>query len=105
MMTARDFLTNVTIILSVMGIGALLETAVPMFLAKPWRGGRRATNLGLTAVSFLSNWLLAALAALLALSFRPAGLMAQLGWPGWLELVVGVLALDFSAGYLSHRTM
>src|SRR5262245_4726384 len=104
-MSARDFLTNVTIILSVMAIGALLETAVPMALAKPWKGGRRAANLGLTAVAFLANWLLAALAAVLALKLRPAGLLAQFGWPGWLELVIGVLALDFSAGYLSHRTM
>ena len=33
-MTAREFLTNVTIILTVMAVGALLETAVPMFGAK-----------------------------------------------------------------------
>jgi hypothetical protein len=32
-MTAGEFLTNISSILSVMAIGALLETAVPMFLA------------------------------------------------------------------------
>src|SRR5262245_24939589 len=104
-MSARDFLTNVTIILSVMAFGALVETAVPMFMAKPWRKGRRAANLSLTALSLLSNWLLASIAALLALRFRPAGAMAHLGWPAWAEILAGILVLDFSAGYLSHRTM
>ena len=32
-MTARDFLTNVSVILTVMAAGALIETAVPMFAA------------------------------------------------------------------------
>src|SRR5262245_7195 len=104
-MTARDFLTNITIILGAMALGALLETGVPMFAAKPWRHGRRAANLGLTAVSFLSNWLLASLAAVAALTFRPAGLMAQLRWPTWVETFIGIVVLDFSVGYLSHRTM
>lgn len=31
--------------------------------------------------------------------------MAGLNWPLWLEVVVSVLVLDFSVGYLSHRTM
>jgi sterol desaturase/sphingolipid hydroxylase (fatty acid hydroxylase superfamily) len=104
-MTARDFMTNVTVILVVMAIGGLLETAVPMFVAKPWRRGRRAANLGLTALSFASNWLLASIAATAALTLRPAGLMAGLAWPGWLEIVVGIVVLDFSVGYLSHRAM
>ena len=48
-----------TIILAVMAIGAVLEILVPLFADKPWRRGRRSASLGLTAVSFLSNWLLA----------------------------------------------
>ena len=104
-MSARAFLTNITIILAVMAIGALLETAVPMFAAKPWKLGRRSANLGLTALSFLSNWLLASLAALAALTLRPTGLIAQQRWPLWLEIVIGIVAIDFSVGYLSHRTM
>jgi|SRR5882672_6768372 len=104
-MTARQFLNNVTIILAVMAIGALIETAVPMFAARPWKNGRRGANLGLTALSLGSNWLLATIAAVAALTMRPAGLMAQLGWPVWLEMVVGIVVIDFSVGYLSHRTM
>ncbi len=104
-MTARDFLTNVAVILTVMAGGALLETLVPMFAARPWTQRRRMANLGLTALSFGSNWLLASLAALAALTLRPAGLLAQLGWPLWIEIVFSIVVLDFSVGYLSHRTM
>jgi sterol desaturase/sphingolipid hydroxylase (fatty acid hydroxylase superfamily) len=104
-MTTREFVTNVTIILTVMAVGALLETALPMFGARPWKQDRRAANLGLTAVSFISNWLLASLAATAAMALRPAGLMAQLGWPAWIQIVAGIVILDFSVGYLSHRTM
>jgi sterol desaturase/sphingolipid hydroxylase (fatty acid hydroxylase superfamily) len=104
-MTAREFLTNVTIILTIMAIGALIETAVPMFVARPWARGRRGANLGLTALSFVSNWLLASVAATAALTLRPTGLLARLGWPMWLDIVVGIVVLDFSVGYASHRTM
>jgi sterol desaturase/sphingolipid hydroxylase (fatty acid hydroxylase superfamily) len=104
-MTAREFLTNVTIILTIMAIGALIETALPMFVARPWARGRRGANLGLTALSFVSNWLLASVAATAALTLRPTGLLARLGWPMWLDIVVGIVVLDFSVGYASHRTM
>jgi predicted metal-binding membrane protein len=62
-MSARDFLNNVTVILFVMAIGAVIETAVPMFVARGWKHGRRAANLWLTATSFVANWLLASVAA------------------------------------------
>jgi sterol desaturase/sphingolipid hydroxylase (fatty acid hydroxylase superfamily) len=104
-MTAREFLINISIILTVMALGALFETALPMFLAKPWKQGRRAANLGLTALSFLSNWLLASFAATAAMTLRPAGLLGRAGWPMWAEIVTGILVLDFSVGYLSHRAM
>ena len=104
-MTASEFLTNISIILTVMAVAAVIEAAVPMFEARTWRHRRRAANLGLAVVSFAFNWLLASVAALAALSFRPAGIMAGLSWPLWLEVVVGILVLDFSVGYLSHRIM
>ena len=104
-MTTREFLANITIILAVMAIGAVLEILVPMFADKPWKRGRRSANLGLTALSFFSNWLLASVAGIAALSFRPTGLLAQRGVPFWAEIVIGILVLDFSVGYLSHRAM
>ena len=104
-MPAHEFLTNITLILAVMGAGALLETAVPMFAAESSKHDRQAANLGLTALTFVSNWLLASLAAASALALRPTGLMARLGWPAWIEILIGILIVDFSAGYLSHRAM
>src|SRR5262245_30472429 len=98
-MSARDFATNVAVILFVMAVAALIETAVPMFMAGPWKHGRRASNLWLTATSFASNWLLASIAAVAAVSLRPAGLMTQLQWPVWLQMVTGIVVLDFSVGY------
>lgn len=103
-MSTREFLTNVTFILTVMAAGALLEIVVPFFAAKPIRD-RRAANVSLTVVSFLSTWLLASAAAILALTLRPTGVMATLRWPLAAQIVVGVLVLDFSVGYLSHRTL
>jgi sterol desaturase/sphingolipid hydroxylase (fatty acid hydroxylase superfamily) len=104
-MSARDFLSNLAIILLVMAIGALIETVVPMFVAGPGTHGRRTANLGLTATVFLLNWLLATVAAMAALTLRPTGLMAQLQWPPWLQIATGMVVLDFSVGYLSHRAM
>jgi sterol desaturase/sphingolipid hydroxylase (fatty acid hydroxylase superfamily) len=104
-MTAREFLINLSIILGIMAIGALLETVVPMFAAKAWKGDRRGANLALTAVVFLFNWLLTSIAALVALtlSLKPAGVTASLGLPFWAQIVSSVVILDFSAGYVSHR--
>ena len=76
-MPAHEFLTNITLILAVMGIGALLETAVPMFAAEARKPDRRTANLGLTALTFVSNWLLASLAAAAALALQPSRAVAE----------------------------
>ena len=106
-MSARAFLTNLMVIASVMAFAALLETAVPLFAAHAWTRGRRAANLSLTAVVFLLNWLLASLAAIaaLGLSIRSASVFGGLPLPSVIQIVVGVLVLDFSTGYLAHRIM
>src|SRR5215467_9765514 len=104
-MTTREFLTNVTIILAIMAVGTALETIIPLFSASNTSRGRRSANLAFTGLSFLSNWLLASLAAILALSWRPAGLLASMTWPLWLQIVLSVALLDFSVGYLSHRAL
>jgi len=104
-MTAREFLINMSVILAVMGVAALLETGVPFFAVEAHMRGRRAANLGLTAVVFLLNWGLGSLAALaaLALAIRSTGLLR--GLPRGLQIVAGIIILDFSTGYLSHRIM
>ena len=104
-MSARDFLTSVGVIVTVMAIGALIETVAPMFFAGVSKHVRRSANLWLTATSFVSNWLLASVAAVAALSLRPAGLMARLQWPLWVQVGTGIVILDFSVGYVSHRLM
>lgn len=103
-MTVREFLTNVAFILAVMAIGGVLELAAPFFAARH-DSERRSANLAFTGLSFLTNWVLSSLAAILALSLRPAGLMSLTAWSPTLRIVLGVLLLDFSVGYLSHRTL
>jgi sterol desaturase/sphingolipid hydroxylase (fatty acid hydroxylase superfamily) len=98
-------LSNLQVIVAVMGVGALLEAGFP-FLGRPRSvRPRRAVNLTFTTVVYLVNWTLSSVAAILAVRWRPAGLMASLGWPMWVEIVVGILVLDFSASYLSHRLL
>jgi sterol desaturase/sphingolipid hydroxylase (fatty acid hydroxylase superfamily) len=106
-MATRDFLTNISIILTVMAVAALLETAVPFVTASAWTRGRRAANLGLTAIVFLLNWLLASLAAIVALglSLRSRGVFGGLPLALPVQIVAGVVLLDFSTGYLAHRIM
>jgi sterol desaturase/sphingolipid hydroxylase (fatty acid hydroxylase superfamily) len=103
-MSTREFLTNVAIILTVMALAALLEIAVPFFTANRNRD-RRAANLAFTGLSFLSNWVLSSTAAVLALSWRPAGLLSLTAWSPSVRVVLGIVLLDFSVGYLSHRTL
>src|SRR5689334_18034831 len=103
-MTVREFLTNVLFILTVMGVGAALEIAVPFFAAKR-EGDRRGANLAFTGLGFLVNWLLASTAAILAVTLRPAGLMSATAWSPTLRIVFGVVLLDFCVGYVSHRTL
>jgi len=103
-MTTREFLVNVSFILAVMAIGALLEIAAPFFAAGRDRD-RRSANLAFTGLSFLTNWALSSIAAVLALSLRPAGLLSLTAWsPTW-RIVLGIVLLDLSVGYLSHRAL
>src|SRR5213596_998097 len=102
-MTAGAFLTNVAILSTIMAVAALIEAAVPMFSRQSWTRGRRAANLGLTAVVFLLNWSLSSATAVLALavSMKPAALASGRGVPMVVEIIAGVVILDFSAGYLA----
>jgi sterol desaturase/sphingolipid hydroxylase (fatty acid hydroxylase superfamily) len=103
-MSVREFLMNVGFIVAVIAVGAVLEFAVP-FCAATQDRGRRSANLAFTGLSFLTNWAFASMAAILALSLRPAGLLSVTAWSPTVRIVVGVVLLDFSVGYLSHRTL
>src|SRR5262249_22756392 len=105
MMSGRAFFTNILVIVSVMAVAALIETAAPLFTAKMWTRGRRTANLSLTVVVFLLNWVLTSLAAIVALglSIQSGGFLG--GLPLAAQLVAGIVVLDFSTGYLAHRIM
>jgi len=106
-MSARQFLMNVAILSTIMAVAALIEAAVPMFARTSSAPQRRAANLGLTAVVFLLNWSLSSSAAILALalSWQPTDLPTRLGLPMSVQIIAGVVLLDFSAGYLAHRAL
>jgi sterol desaturase/sphingolipid hydroxylase (fatty acid hydroxylase superfamily) len=106
-MSAHQFLTNVAVLVITMGVAGLIEAAVPFFTRTAWTRGRRAANLGLTAVVFLLNWALSSTAAIVALtmSLRPTDFATRLGLPLIARIVIGVILLDFSGGYLSHRLL
>src|SRR5262245_2686863 len=104
-MSAREFATNVTVIVAVMAIGAAIETVAPFFVAGAGQRDRRTANLGLTVCVFLLNWILSSSAAVLALSLRPAGFMSVFSLPAAAQILIGVVVLDFSIGYLSHRLL
>jgi sterol desaturase/sphingolipid hydroxylase (fatty acid hydroxylase superfamily) len=106
-MSAREFLTNVAILSTMMAVAALIEASVPWFARTAWAPGRRAANLGLTGVVFLLNWTLSSSVAILALalSLRPATLLNSLGLPLIAQIILGVILLDFSAGYVAHRAL
>ena len=106
-MSTHEFLTNMTVVVTVMAVAAAIEAAVPLF-ARGSRGTpRRAANLGLTIVVFLLNWALSSAAAIVALavSFQPTDLGTRLGVPMLVQIVAGIILLDFSAGYLAHRAL
>jgi len=103
-MSVREFLSNVGFILAVMAAGSLLEIVVPFFAAKR-DGDRRAANLAFTGLSFLTNWALSSTAAVLAWSLRPAGVLSLTAWSPSVRVVLSVIVLDFSVGYVSHRTL
>jgi sterol desaturase/sphingolipid hydroxylase (fatty acid hydroxylase superfamily) len=90
-----------------MAVATLIELALPLFARTAALRGRRATNLGLTALTLTLNGALtwAAAAVALALSLQGPGPLTRLGIPVAAQIIGGFLVLDFSFGYLAHRTM
>lgn len=90
-----------------MALLSLLESVIPLATALSLGGARRRTNLLLTAVTLSFHGAVAWGAALVAATWQPgkAGLLAGSGLPFLAQAVIGVVLLDFSFGYLSHRLM
>ena len=131
-MSAREFISNVTVILAVMALASALETAVPMRVERSGTQGRRTANLALTCVVFLLNWLLTSAAAIAAMAWsaRQTGPIAApadfaevaagvvfvdfctsclahpiMSFPVFVQVALGVVLIDFCTSYLAHRAM
>ncbi len=105
-MAAREFLTNLSIILAVMALLSLFELAVPLFARSARSKGRGFANFGLTLFTFLVNWGLISAAAgiALVLSFQGGGLLAPLALPMPALVAITIVTLDL-ATYLAHLSM
>ncbi len=106
-MDSREFLTTATIVMAMLALATLTELALPLFARAPAQRGRRTANLTLTALALSLNWAFRGAAAVVALglSLQGPGPMSRLGIPIAAQIIGGLLVLDFSFGYLAHRTM
>lgn len=106
-MDPRDFLTTLSLIVPMLALATLLELALPMLRRPASQRGRVVTNLGLTSLTLAWNGLLTWTAAgmAFALSMDGPGLMTGLGIPFIVQVLAGFVVLDFSFGYLAHRTL
>lgn len=102
-------LTNVSTIatvLGVMGVLALLEIAIPLHARGRWHRAHLGPNLGLTFLTFFTNFFFnaALVVLLLVLDARGFGLFRWIGLGEVSAGLFGVVVLDFS-WYALHRTM
>ena len=101
-MNSRMFLINLGIVVAVMAVAAGIESFLPLFSREAWTRGRAPANLSLTALNFGFSWVLTSVTATLALSLRPAGLLAAIKIPIALQVIITIVVLDFMYGYASH---
>ncbi|HEY2774474.1 MAG TPA: sterol desaturase family protein [Candidatus Binatia bacterium] len=104
-MNQADFLRGVGLIAVVMAVSALLELVAPMAVARGLPPSRKSANLALGTVTILLNAALTAGAGWLAGRFpgNSPALMTRLALP--LQLMAGIVVLDFFFGYFAHRAM
>ena len=103
--TLSSFAT-IGIILVVMAVIALIETAIPLHPRNRWNGAHLAPNLALTFITFATNFGLnvGTVVGLLWLQSQGLGLLNNFSLPPvWSALIV-VAALDF-AFYVAHVAM
>ena len=106
-MNAQDSFRTVALVVLVMAAVALIEATVPLFTRPTTLPGRKKTNLAMTFQTLLFALFLTSVVAAAAVypplaSLRP---MAAAGLPAAVQLVLGLVAIDFAFGYAAHRTM
>ncbi len=106
-MTAHEYLGSIAMIVALMAGAALLETAVPLFAPPTTLPGRRKANLFMTAQVFLFTFGFTTAAAIMAAAvpFPSSGFVAASGLPAGVQLLLGVVVLDFAYGYVAHRAL
>lgn len=101
-MSSRTFFINLGIVVAFMAVAAGIEAFLPLVSRGEWTRGRARVNLSLTALNFGFSWVLTSVTAILALSLRPAGLLAAIRIPIALQVLITIVVLDFMYGYASH---
>jgi sterol desaturase/sphingolipid hydroxylase (fatty acid hydroxylase superfamily) len=99
-----DMLIRLTAFLSVFSVMALWELLTPRRRLTTPKGRRWAANLTIVVLDAVIIRLLFAAGAVGAAIFaadRGWGLLNQLNWPGWVEIVLAVVGLDLVL-YLQH---
>lgn len=106
-MNSQVFARNLGITLLLMAVAAGIEAVLPLFERGESSRGRTRTNLSLTAMNFVFNFVLSSLTAIVALRLgvKPASLLAATNLPLVVQIVVTIIVLDFMYGYLSHALL
>jgi sterol desaturase/sphingolipid hydroxylase (fatty acid hydroxylase superfamily) len=107
-MSVGEFLTNSLVLIGLMAVIAIVETAVPFHRNPEWRSRHLAPNLALTALMLTLNFAFNAGAIVIAaiLNANNFGLLAGQGLPILASLLLGVVVLDlfsYFAHWLMHR--
>lgn len=105
MMSIVSFLQSLVVLLAVMAVLAIVETAVP-FSRQNWRRRHAVPNLVLSGSTLALNFILNAGIVLVPLSLVSpgSGLLAGAGLTPAVGIALGILALDAST-YFCHRSM
>lgn len=99
-------LSTIAAILGVMGVLALVETAIPLHARTRWHRAHLGPNLALTFLTLFTNFFFNTALVLLVLwlDARGFGLVHWVGLDPVAAGILGVVVLDFS-WYALHRTM
>jgi sterol desaturase/sphingolipid hydroxylase (fatty acid hydroxylase superfamily) len=94
------------VILAVMVVVSLIETAIPLHARGKWNRHHLAPNLTLTFITFATNAFMnaALLVTLVWLQASGFGLLPMLGLPSLVSAAIAVVILDFSF-YVAHVAM
>ena len=99
-------IATVAVILGVMALVALLETAIPLHARGRWNTDHLVPNLALTFTTFSTNLVFNTALVLVLAALQPSGfgLLHLLPLPPLIAAVIAVVALDFSF-YVAHVAM